>query len=489
MRHTNTGGANRPPPFLLLGAYTELQAVTFNDGLTHIIDSDNSYPFEQIVVSDGPGSTTTTVIVVTGGQASGIDASENSVITLDGGNLTAPIDIRDNVELSFNDGSVTQINALANSRVWVSGGTPSELNCENCSYLNVSGGLFTLRLNIHNLDYGEVSGGSMYNIFAWSSELHFFGGEVTNQLSARGTSIIDIFAGDILNNFHISDDSKANVYGGYFPDGLIAHDNGQINVTGGTFDRIRAFDTSKIILTGYGLNYPDGNITDISGTLTGFLDDGTPINIDFGRATTATITLNSVPVAAAFMASPLAGVAPLSVSFTDESTGSIDSWYWDFGDGNDSTLQNPTHTYDFDGTYSVSITVMGDSVSDEETKTDYIAVVSPDAPDLNCIVKEFHMRKFGEKIVIKLLVENSGNTKANPFDVAFHLSENGITPDEFLLEKTVNGGLKPGHNKVVRFAYLFPESISGKYIRALIDSNDAVLELDETNNTVLIRVP
>lgn len=280
----------------LLGAYTELYAVTFNDGLIHIINSGNSYPFEEIVVSDGPGSTTTTVIVETGGQASGIDASENSVITLDGGYLTAPFYVRDNVELSVIEGSVTQINALANSKVWVSGGTTSDLNCENCSYLNVSGGLFTWGLKIHNLDYGEVSGGSMATIDTWSSELHFFGGKVTDQLAVFGTSIINVFAGDFPNDFHINDNSKTNVYGGNFPYGIFTHYNGQLNIYGGFFDdTIKAFDTSEIIFSGYGFNYPDGDITAISGTLTGFLDDGTPINIEFGRATTATITLNSVP--------------------------------------------------------------------------------------------------------------------------------------------------------------------------------------------------
>jgi len=49
-----------------------------------------------------------------------------------------------------------------------------------------------------------------------------------------------------------------------------------------------------------------------------------------------------------------------SVSFTDASTdpdGTVVSWLWDFGDGNTSTQQNPTHTYAADGTYTVTLTV------------------------------------------------------------------------------------------------------------------------------------
>jgi hypothetical protein len=46
----------------------------------------------------------------------------------------------------------------------------------------------------------------------------------------------------------------------------------------------------------------------------------------------------------------------LTVSFTDESP-IANSWFWDFGDGNTSTEQNPTHTYDALGVYEVSLTV------------------------------------------------------------------------------------------------------------------------------------
>ena len=46
-----------------------------------------------------------------------------------------------------------------------------------------------------------------------------------------------------------------------------------------------------------------------------------------------------------------------------------------------------------------------------------------------------------------------------------------------------------GDSKVVRFSYETPTPISGKYLRIEIDTDGQVLELDETNNTVLIRVP
>lgn len=47
----------------------------------------------------------------------------------------------------------------------------------------------------------------------------------------------------------------------------------------------------------------------------------------------------------------------LSVNYTDSSLGNISAWQWDFGDGETSGTQNPTHTYDSAGTYNVSLTV------------------------------------------------------------------------------------------------------------------------------------
>ncbi|MBN2467013.1 MAG: PKD domain-containing protein [Deltaproteobacteria bacterium] len=60
---------------------------------------------------------------------------------------------------------------------------------------------------------------------------------------------------------------------------------------------------------------------------------------------------------AAFSASPVSGPAPLTVNFTDESTGNIVFWSWEFGDGGTSQDQNPTHQYIETGTYTVRLEV------------------------------------------------------------------------------------------------------------------------------------
>lgn len=70
-----------------------------------------------------------------------------------------------------------------------------------------------------------------------------------------------------------------------------------------------------------------------------------------------------IPPVAAFTASPTSGLAPLTVQFTDTSTGDPTSWLWDFGDGSTSTEQHPTHTYTDPGTWTATLTVSNPSGS------------------------------------------------------------------------------------------------------------------------------
>ncbi len=54
------------------------------------------------------------------------------------------------------------------------------------------------------------------------------------------------------------------------------------------------------------------------------------------------------------------GNAPVTVNFSDNSTpgsGAINSWFWDFGDGFNSTQQNPSHPYASQGNFTVSLIV------------------------------------------------------------------------------------------------------------------------------------
>lgn len=60
-----------------------------------------------------------------------------------------------------------------------------------------------------------------------------------------------------------------------------------------------------------------------------------------------------------FTANVTSGVMPLTIGFTDLSTGTPTNWNWDFGDGATSTNQNPTHQYTSAGNYTVCLTAGG----------------------------------------------------------------------------------------------------------------------------------
>jgi PKD repeat protein len=122
------------------------------------------------------------------------------------------------------------------------------------------------------------------------------------------------------------------------------------------------------------------NTWDVSSDLTAGLSSMLEYSKTSGSYKTnlATLVVRYIAPGADFSATPLTGDAPLEVVFTDASTGAT-SWAWDFdNDGTtDSTDQNPAHTYNTAGIYSVELTVTGPLGSDSMTKTNYITVKEP----------------------------------------------------------------------------------------------------------------
>ncbi len=80
-------------------------------------------------------------------------------------------------------------------------------------------------------------------------------------------------------------------------------------------------------------------------------------------------------VTANFTSNVTSGCSPVAVVFNStSSTGTITSWFWDLGNGNTSTLQNPSDIYNTPGTYTVTLTVTGVGGSDTRTVVNYITV-------------------------------------------------------------------------------------------------------------------
>ena len=97
--------------------------------------------------------------------------------------------------------------------------------------------------------------------------------------------------------------------------------------------------------------------------------------------TTLQLVVNSGGVTtlkADFEATPTYGKAPLTVNFTDKSTGNPISWEWDFDNDGivDSVDQNPTYTYYNPGWYTVKLTVSDGIDTDTCVKEMYVLVAN-----------------------------------------------------------------------------------------------------------------
>jgi len=86
------------------------------------------------------------------------------------------------------------------------------------------------------------------------------------------------------------------------------------------------------------------------------------------------------PPKADFSVDPSSGILPLTVKFTDKTSGDPQSWEWGFGDGSISAERNPTHTYTKSGMYTVTLSAVNEYGKGSITRSGVInAGVVPDA--------------------------------------------------------------------------------------------------------------
>ena len=88
------------------------------------------------------------------------------------------------------------------------------------------------------------------------------------------------------------------------------------------------------------------------------------------------ILLSSMVPVAGFSANVTSGPVPLAVAFSTNASGSPTGWFWEFGDGSNSTLEDPLHRYTVPGKFNVSLTVTNAWGSNSQTKTGYVTVTS-----------------------------------------------------------------------------------------------------------------
>jgi len=178
----------------------------------------------------------------------------------------------------YNDGGVHTIDFQINEAVVEvydsSDGNPTTVNL-------VSGGSVEYGLRVFDNSHSNVSGGY-----------------VEADLSAFDNSNVNVSGGILDAGLYGFDNSRVTFSGGSVRD-LRAYDNSQIDFAGGTIEAdLKAGSdtgshTAVITIHGRGFNYPLGEITVSSGTLTGTLANGDHIKNDFRIYSNASIVLVS----------------------------------------------------------------------------------------------------------------------------------------------------------------------------------------------------
>jgi len=121
-------------------------------------------------------------------------------------------------------------------------------------------------------------------------------------------------------------------------------------------------DASTGDVTAWSWDFGDGNISAEQNLTHTYASAGT-YTVSLNASNAYKFNVSTVPDAvrvlpalvAGFTSTPTEGNAPLNVTFTDASTGNVTAWSWDFGDGNTSIEQNPSHEYVTAGTYAVRL--------------------------------------------------------------------------------------------------------------------------------------
>lgn len=117
-------------------------------------------------------------------------------------------------------------------------------------------------------------------------------------------------------------------------------------------------------ITGWNWDFGDGNTSTAQNPSNNYANPGNynvTLTVTTAGGCTGTITLPvTVPDVPTANFSAITVCEGTATPFTDLSTigtGAIATWNWDFGDGNTSTAQNPSHTYAAGGNYNVTLTV------------------------------------------------------------------------------------------------------------------------------------
>jgi len=144
------------------------------------------------------------------------------------------------------------------------------------------------------------------------------------------------------------------------------------------WDYIEIFDgpdTSAISLGQYcnTLTGSPGTIISSGGALTVYLHADAGVNGTGFEANWTCVFPTTAPVTNFVLSDTIS--CNTTINFTDLSSNGPSTWLWDFGDGNTSILQNPTHAYSNSGLYTIKLTTSNQYGNDSLILTSHLNII------------------------------------------------------------------------------------------------------------------
>ncbi|MFT7613915.1 MAG: Zn-dependent metalloprotease, partial [Parvicellaceae bacterium] len=244
-------------------------------------------------------------------------------------------------------------------------------------------------------------------------------------------------------------------------------------------------------------NVPTGTISSTGGSLTLVFHSDNGLHLAGFNAAWNCVLASAPPVANfdANVTTTCTGV----IQFNDLSTAGTTSWIWDFGDGNSSTLQNPSHTYLSNGNYTVILTATNAVGNDVSTQVNYITVAAPIAPtgtdDNICEGSTATLLSTGgsnmnwyDAPVAGTLV-NTGGTYTTPVLVTsttYYVQEEVAQPSQYAgpADNTFGGGGNFNGDQHLNFDVFSPATLVSVWVDAQGGGNRTV-ELRDNTGTVI----
>ncbi|MBN2420769.1 PKD domain-containing protein [Candidatus Woesearchaeota archaeon] len=183
------------------------------------------------------------------------------------------------------------------------------------------------------------------------------------------------------------------------------------------------------------------------------------------------------PLAVTASANPTSGDEPLNVSFTASASGGFGgySYFWTFGDGASSTLQNINHVYDEEGAYTARVTVTSGTLSAARTFT--INVDEEDDDDSDSEEYDLFVEniKFdpenpnqGSELTALVTLENAGDEDMDNLQLKMEIEDLNVETSSSKFD------LNDGDKETVEVALDLPSKVAEGYytVKFTIKNND-----------------